>query len=100
MIVDKLRDNKRVYTGKDIKTDFKIDWKIDISYLRARTGKIYALKLLYGSHEDSFSVLPKYCHNLKLASPDTVTHIETDDEGKFKMCFVGFGVSVRIIPLI
>ena len=97
MIMEKLRNNRRVYTGTDIKTDFKIEWKIDISYLRAWTGKNYALKLLYGSHADSFSILPKYCYNLKLANPGTVTHIETDAEGQFKMCFVGFGVSVSII---
>ncbi|PWA60179.1 transposase, MuDR, MULE transposase domain protein [Artemisia annua] len=95
MIVDKLRDNRRVYTGKDIKKDFNIDWKIDISYHRAWTGKNYALKLLHGSHEESFAVLPKYFYNLKMANPGTVTHIDTDSEGRFKMCFVGFGVSIR-----
>ncbi|PWA50400.1 transposase, MuDR, MULE transposase domain protein [Artemisia annua] len=95
MIVVKLRDNRRVYTGKDIKKDFNIDWKIDISYHRAWTGKNYALKLLHGSHEESFAVLPKYFYNLKMANSGTVTHIDTDVDGRFKMCFLGFGVSIR-----
>ncbi|GJV18898.1 hypothetical protein Tco_1367918 [Tanacetum coccineum] len=48
-----------------------------------------------GSPAESFSQLPYYCHNLKLANEGTVTHIETDDEGCFKLLYVGFGVAIR-----
>nr|GEV22573.1 retrovirus-related Pol polyprotein from transposon TNT 1-94 [Tanacetum cinerariifolium] len=30
-----------------------------------------------------------------MANEGTITHIETDDEGKFKMCFVAFGFMIR-----
>ncbi|GJX44804.1 hypothetical protein Tco_0261480 [Tanacetum coccineum] len=50
-----------------------------------------ALQILNGSHEDSFSQLPYYCYNLKLANEGTVTHIHTDADGRFEMLYVGFG---------
>ncbi|GJU25263.1 hypothetical protein Tco_1163884 [Tanacetum coccineum] len=47
---------------------------------------------LSGCPEASFAQLPYYCHNLKLTNDGTVTHIETDDEDRFKMVFIAFGV--------
>ncbi|GJV67306.1 phospholipase-like protein [Tanacetum coccineum] len=54
-------------------------------------AKQLALTVNYGCPIESFSELPIYCHNLKLANEDSVTHIETDAEGRFKMCFIAFG---------
>ncbi|GKB79507.1 hypothetical protein Tco_0946402 [Tanacetum coccineum] len=48
-----------------------------------------------GSPAESFAQLPYYCHNLKLVNEGTVTHIETDAEGRFKLLYVGFGVEIR-----
>ncbi|GJW85180.1 transposase, MuDR, MULE transposase domain protein [Tanacetum coccineum] len=73
----------------------KNDWKIDISYKRAWGGRNIALKMMNGSHEDLFSQLPYYCYNLKLENEGTVTHIHTDDDGRFEMLYVGFGFAIR-----
>lgn len=94
ILVDKLRNCKRVYTGADIKNDFNVDWKVDISYYRAWGGKNIALQLLNGCPRESFEQLPYYCYNLKLENEGTVTHIETDETDRFKMVFIGFGVAV------
>ncbi|PWA71871.1 transposase, MuDR, MULE transposase domain protein [Artemisia annua] len=51
--------------------------------------------MLYGDPEASFEQLPMICHNLKLKNPGTVTHIETDDAGRFKLVFIAFGVAIR-----
>ncbi|GJZ38199.1 hypothetical protein Tco_0584390 [Tanacetum coccineum] len=72
-----------------------VDWKIDISYKRAWGGRNIALKMMNGSHEDSFSQLSYYCYNLKLANEGTVTHIHTDADGRFEMLYVGFGFAIR-----
>ncbi|PWA72868.1 transposase, MuDR, MULE transposase domain protein [Artemisia annua] len=48
-----------------------------------------------GCPKASYEQLPYYFHYLKLANEETVTHIDTDDEGRFKQCFVAFGVAVR-----
>nr|GEW32038.1 transposase, MuDR, MULE transposase domain protein [Tanacetum cinerariifolium] len=75
-----------------------VDWKIDISYKRAYGGRNIALKMMNGSHEDSFSQLLYYYYNLKLANEGTVTHIHIDADGRFEMLYVGFGFAMR--PLI
>nr|GEX51438.1 transposase, MuDR, MULE transposase domain protein [Tanacetum cinerariifolium] len=62
--------------------------------MRAWGGRNMTLKILNGSHEDSFSQLPHYCYNLKLASEGTVTHIHTDVDGRFEMLYVGFGCAI------
>ncbi|GJZ22456.1 transposase, MuDR, MULE transposase domain protein [Tanacetum coccineum] len=51
------------------------------------------------SYEDSFSQFPYYCHNLKFSNEGTVTHIETDEQGRFKMLFVGFGTNLLAIGM-
>ena len=95
LLYEKLKDTSRVYKVADIQKDFRVDWKIDVSYKRAWGGRNLAFESLNGSPEDSFEQLPYYCHNLKLKNKGTVTHIETDDEGRFKMVFIAFGVAVR-----
>ncbi|GJX94629.1 transposase, MuDR, MULE transposase domain protein [Tanacetum coccineum] len=95
ILVDKIRDSNRVYKIKDIQHDMRVDWKIDISYKRAWGGRNMALHIINGSHVDSFSQLPYYCYNLKLANEGTVTHIHTDADGRFEMLYVGFGFAIR-----
>ncbi|PWA81460.1 transposase, MuDR, MULE transposase domain protein [Artemisia annua] len=58
-------------------------------------GRNLAFEMLYGDPEASFEQLPMYCHNLKLKNPGTVTHIEIDDAGRFKLVFIAFGVAGR-----
>nr|GEV84815.1 transposase, MuDR, MULE transposase domain protein [Tanacetum cinerariifolium] len=94
ILLDKIRDSNRVYKVKDLQHDMRVDWKIDISYKRAWGGRNMALKILTGIHEDSFSQLPHYCYNLKLANEGTVTHILTDADGRFEMLYVGFRFAI------
>ncbi|GJT66882.1 hypothetical protein Tco_1018362 [Tanacetum coccineum] len=90
------RDVTRVYRPKDIINDLNIEFNIDVSYKRAWKGKQLALKSNQGDPISSFAQLPYYCYNLKLANENTVTHIDTDHEGRFKMLFIAFGAAVRI----
>ncbi|GJZ26893.1 hypothetical protein Tco_0571146 [Tanacetum coccineum] len=90
------RDVPRVYRPKDIINDLNIEFNIDVSYKRAWKGKQLALKSNQGDPISSFAQLPYYCYNLKLANENTVTHIDTDHEGPFKMLFIAFGAAVRI----
>ena len=96
LLFPKMKDSSRIYTPKDIKADINQQYNIDISYKKAWWGKNVALELVNGCPKESFEQLPYYCHNLKLKNEGTVTHIATDDEGHFKMCFIGFGVAVSI----
>nr|GEV60824.1 hypothetical protein [Tanacetum cinerariifolium] len=60
-----MSESSRIYRGKEIMTDMKAMFKINISYSQAWRAKFYALKLLRGSPEESFAELPLYCRNLK-----------------------------------
>ncbi|GJY93740.1 hypothetical protein Tco_0509522 [Tanacetum coccineum] len=55
------------------------------------TGKQLALASTQGRPIESFAQLPFYCYNLKWENEGTVT----DDEGRFKICFIGFGVVIK-----
>ncbi|GJV84833.1 transposase, MuDR, MULE transposase domain protein [Tanacetum coccineum] len=88
----KLKDNIRIYKGKEIKHDIYTDLNIDITYKQAWRSKNVALESLSGCHVASFAQLPYYCHNLEMINDGAVTHIETDNEDRFKMVFIAFGV--------
>lgn len=99
LLYEKMKDHSRVYRVRDIQTDLRVDWKIDVSYKRVWGGRNLSFELLNGKPEDSFEQLPYYCHNLKLANPGTVTHIETDAAGRFKLVFIAFGVAVSLVSI-
>nr|GEU56319.1 transposase, MuDR, MULE transposase domain protein [Tanacetum cinerariifolium] len=90
------KDVTRVYRPKDIINDLNIEFNIDVSYKRAWKGKHLALKSNQEDLISSSTQLPYYCYNLKLANENTVTHIDIDHEGRFKMLFIAFGVAMRI----
>ncbi|GJW87172.1 transposase, MuDR, MULE transposase domain protein [Tanacetum coccineum] len=62
---------------------------------KAWRGKHIVLASSQGCPIESFAQLPFYCFNLKMENEGTVTDIETDDTGRFKMCFIGFGVAIK-----
>ncbi|GJY49612.1 hypothetical protein Tco_0439568, partial [Tanacetum coccineum] len=92
LLEPKLKDTSRIYKGKDIKQDIYTDLNIDISYKQAWRSKNVALESISGCPESSFAQLPYYCYNLERTNDGTVTHIETDNEDRFKMVFIAFGV--------
>ena len=96
LLVDKVADYARVYKPKDIQRDLKLEFNLDISYQKAWRGRQKAFDMVMGTPAASFAQLPYYCHNLKLANAGTVTHIETDAQGRFKQLYIGFGVAVSI----
>ncbi|GJW48595.1 hypothetical protein Tco_0080241 [Tanacetum coccineum] len=82
-----------VYIPRIFFNDLNIEYNFDVSYKRAWKAKQLALESNQGCLIASFAQLPYYCYNLKLANENTVTHIDTDNEGRFKMLFIGFGVA-------
>ena len=58
--------------------------KARVSYWKGWKARKYAHSLIRGSPEESFPLLPPYCHMLKLKNPGTFTHIEVDENKKFK----------------
>ena len=58
--------------------------KAGVSYWKGWKARQYAHSLIRGSPKESFPLLPSYCHMLKLKNPGTFTHIEVDENKKFK----------------
>ncbi|PWA94666.1 hypothetical protein CTI12_AA058000 [Artemisia annua] len=46
LLYEKMKDHSRVYTVKDIHTDLRVDWKIDLSYKRVWGGRNLSFELL------------------------------------------------------
>ena len=58
--------------------------KVGVSCGKGWKAMQYVHSLIRGSPEESFPLLPSYCHMLKLKNPGTVTYIEVDENKKFK----------------
>lgn len=58
-------------------------------------AKDIALRIIYGSYEDSCQMLPLYCFELKAMNPGIVTNIITDDEDRFLRFYFALGQCIR-----
>src|SRR5579859_5684114 len=85
---------RQSYTPKEIQEDLKCELNVDVTYGKAWRAKELAIKNINGTHEESYSKLPKYCEDLVNTNPGTVAFIESTDESKFKRMFVSFGASL------
>nr|GEV39301.1 hypothetical protein [Tanacetum cinerariifolium] len=72
-----------------------LDEGFEFKARKSDTLRNKALEINLGCPIESFSQFPYYFYDLKMANEGTVTHIETDDEGRFKICFVAFGFTIR-----
>ena len=73
-IIDRLRIHDS-YTPKEIITDFSKKFGVQLSYKKALQAREIALDEIRGSYEQSFNILPDYCHELRRTNPGTVTHV-------------------------
>ncbi|XP_044468532.1 uncharacterized protein LOC123198030 [Mangifera indica] len=62
---------------------------------RAWRAKNWALNEIRGSPEESFKLLPIFCHNLEQRNPGTITQIDTDEDHRFHFVFMALGCSIR-----
>ena len=87
-------DYNRVYRGNEIVRDINSKFPINISYQQAWRAKQYALLMLRGIKEDSFTKLPAYLHNLVKHNSGNVTQIRTNDDDWFEFVDIALGCSV------
>ncbi|XP_023758779.1 uncharacterized protein LOC111907227 [Lactuca sativa] len=72
-------------TTRSSKERFDVAWR----------AKLYALLMLRGTNEDSFTKLPAYLHNLVKHNPGTVTQIRTNDDDWFEFVDIALGCSAQ-----
>ncbi|XP_062099983.1 uncharacterized protein LOC133805848 [Humulus lupulus] len=66
-----------------------------ITYWKAWKGKKLANNLLRGSLELSFQNLPAYLYMVRKMNPGTITHLEVDEDSKFKYVFLAYEASIK-----
>ncbi|EOY19010.1 Uncharacterized protein TCM_043606 [Theobroma cacao] len=80
---------------KDIICEMRVQWGLECLYGKAWQVKEYAEKLVFGSPEESFQLLPSYFYMLEQENPGTVTAVATDKEERFKYCFWSYGACIQ-----
>ncbi|KAK2658624.1 hypothetical protein Ddye_005157 [Dipteronia dyeriana] len=73
----------RLMRLKDIIADMKIMYGIQIMYNKAYQAIYYALSLTYGTHEETFQLLPSFGYVLEEKNLGTITGILSNEDGKF-----------------
>ncbi|KAK2663100.1 hypothetical protein Ddye_001674 [Dipteronia dyeriana] len=75
----------RLMRLKDIITDMKSMYGIQIMYSKAHAALDYTLSLTYGTHEETFQLLPSFGYVLEQKNPGTITDLQYDKDG-FRTC--------------
>ncbi|XP_017976426.1 PREDICTED: uncharacterized protein LOC108661941 [Theobroma cacao] len=91
----KLQANGVALRPKDIICEMRVQWGLERLYGKAWQAKEYAERLVFGSPEESFQLLPSYFYMLEQEIPGTVTAVATDEEERFKYCFWSYGACIR-----
>ena len=68
--------------------------EINISYEKAWRAREFALESIRGSPEESYNLLPLWCHMLEAKNSGSMTHIETDSQNYFLYFFMALGQSI------
>ncbi|KAK2646213.1 hypothetical protein Ddye_021408 [Dipteronia dyeriana] len=77
----------RLMRPKDIIVDMKTMYGIQIMYSKAHEALDYALSLTYGTHEESFQLLPSFGYVLEQQNPGTITDLQCDENVRgFQRC--------------
>ena len=84
----------RQYRPRDIITDIRNKYGVQISYDKAWRVREFALNSIMGSLEESYGALPCYCYMLEQKNSRTITDIVTDVDNQFKYLFMAFGACI------
>ena len=96
IVAPRLQDHDgRVMCPRDIIGDMKSMYGIQLLYSKAHTALQYALQLTYGTHEESFQLLPSFAYVLEELNNGTITDIQCTDENQFLYFFMSLGASIR-----
>ncbi|CAL8174677.1 unnamed protein product [Prunus armeniaca] len=91
----RFKDSRTIYTAGDIIKDVRQNFGVTISYSKAWRSRELALKIIRGSAEESYALLPSYCYVLERTNPGTLTYIETDAANHFLYFFMSIGACIR-----
>ncbi|XP_018441735.1 uncharacterized protein LOC130507350 [Raphanus sativus] len=82
------------YKPKDIVSDIKEEYGIQLNYFQAWRGKEIAREQLQGSYKDGYKQLPVYCEKIMETNPGSLAAFATKEDSSFHRVFVAFHASV------
>ncbi|CAH1440286.1 unnamed protein product [Lactuca virosa] len=93
LIKEKVKESPKI-KPKDIATELKRDYGIDLNYSQARRAKEYAREQLLGSYKDAYSELPFFCEKIMETNPGSLATFSTKEDSSFHRLFVSFHASI------
>ncbi|XP_076891552.1 uncharacterized protein LOC143543000 [Bidens hawaiensis] len=82
------------YKPKDIVTDIKEQYGVQLNYFQAWRGKEIAKEQLQGSYKDAYGQLPYFCEQIMETNPGSLTTFTTKPDSSFHRLFVSFHASL------
>ncbi|EPS74077.1 hypothetical protein M569_00678 [Genlisea aurea] len=82
------------YKPKDIASDIKRDYGIQLNYTQAWRAKEIAREQLQGSYKEAYSQLPLFCEKIMEANPGSLATFGTKENSSFRRLFVSFHASI------
>lgn len=93
-IIEKVRAQPDI-KPKNLKKDIQRQYGIEIPYSRVWSAKEFANAMINGSHEETYTKLPKYCEELLAANPESFIEYERTNTNQFRRLFLCFGASAK-----
>lgn len=78
------------YKPKDIVTDIKEEYGVQLNYFQAWRGKEIAKEQLQGSYKEAYSHLPFLCEKIMETNPGSLATFATKEDSSFHHLFVSF----------
>uniref|UniRef100_A0A5B6ZQT0 SWIM-type domain-containing protein n=1 Tax=Davidia involucrata TaxID=16924 RepID=A0A5B6ZQT0_DAVIN len=82
------------YKPKDIASDIKREYGIQLNYSQAWRAKEIAREQLQGSYKEAYSQLPFFCEKIKETNPGSIATFATKEDSSFHRLFVSFHASI------
>ncbi|EYU35362.1 hypothetical protein MIMGU_mgv1a001676mg [Erythranthe guttata] len=82
------------YKPKDIVTDIKEEYGVQLNYFQAWRGKEIAKEQLQGSYKEAYSQLPYLCEKIMETNPGSLASFATKEDSSFHHLFVSFRASL------
>ncbi|KAK3183956.1 hypothetical protein Dsin_031242 [Dipteronia sinensis] len=81
---------------KDIMTDMKTMFGIQVTYSKAHASLSYALALTYGSHEETIQHLPSFSYVLEQQNPGIIIELQCMEDNKFCISSWRWGLQSKV----
>ncbi|KAE8675469.1 hypothetical protein F3Y22_tig00111671pilonHSYRG00274 [Hibiscus syriacus] len=82
------------YKPKDIVTDIKQEFGIQLNYYQAWRGKEIAREQLQGSYKNAYNLLPLFCDRIMETNPGSLATYSTKEDSSFHRHFIAFHASL------